>query len=98
MDLPAIDPRRASVAIVDSGGSGALTNGQILLSAIARTGLYGRLSRSAGPQIRGGESAAMLRFADRPVGCLGTASISWWDSTGTRSSASSTRSPWTIAP
>jgi 2-oxoglutarate ferredoxin oxidoreductase subunit alpha len=29
------------------------------------------LSRSAGPQIRGGESAALLRFGPEPVDCLG---------------------------
>ena len=26
---------------------------------------------TAGPQIRGGESAAMLRYAARPVDCMG---------------------------
>lgn len=60
-----------AVAITGSGGSGAVTTGLILLSALARAGYYGLLTRSAGPQIRGGESAAMIRYARRPVGCMG---------------------------
>jgi 2-oxoglutarate ferredoxin oxidoreductase subunit alpha len=42
-----------------------------MLAAVARAGFYGLMTRSAGPQIRGGESAAMLRYADRPVACMG---------------------------
>ncbi len=59
-----------SVAITGSGGSGAITCGLILLEAVAAAGLYGLMSRSLGPQIRGGESAAMLRIASEPVDCL----------------------------
>ena len=60
-----------SVAITGSGGSGAVTAGQILLRAAGEVGLYGLMMRSAGPQIRGGESAALLRFARAPVACMG---------------------------
>jgi 2-oxoglutarate ferredoxin oxidoreductase subunit alpha len=60
-------------AITGSGGSGAVTAGLILLDATARAGYYGLMTRSAGPQIRGGESAAMVRFAARPVTCMGDA-------------------------
>jgi 2-oxoglutarate ferredoxin oxidoreductase subunit alpha len=60
-----------TVAITGSGGSGAVTAGQILLEAVARSGRYGLMTRSAGPQIRGGESAAMVRFSTRPVDCMG---------------------------
>ena len=60
-----------AIAITGSGGSGAVTAGQILLAAVARAGYYGLMTRSAGPQIRGGESAAMLRYASRPVDCMG---------------------------
>ena len=60
-----------AVAITGSGGSGAVTTGLILLSAVARAGYYGLLTRSAGPQIRGGESAAMVRFAPGEVACMG---------------------------
>lgn len=60
-----------SVAITGSGGSGAVTAGMILLEAAAQAGLYGLMTRSAGPQIRGGESAAMVRFGPQPVDCMG---------------------------
>ena len=59
-----------SVAVTGSGGSGAITCGLILLEAVAEAGLYGLMSRSLGPQIRGGESAALLRFSEQPVDCL----------------------------
>jgi len=55
---------KISIAITGSGGSGAVTTGLILLEAMAQAGFYGLMQRSAGPQIRGGESAVMLRFAD----------------------------------
>lgn len=56
-----------SIAITGSGGSGAVTTGQILLEAMALAGYCGFMSRSAGPQIRGGESAVMMRFSSQPV-------------------------------
>jgi len=68
--IDSMNPARA-IAITGSGGSGAVTAGQILLAAVARAGYYGLMTRSAGPQIRGGESAAMLRYASRPVDCMG---------------------------
>ncbi|MES9923446.1 MAG: 2-oxoacid:acceptor oxidoreductase subunit alpha [Candidatus Thiodiazotropha endolucinida] len=60
-----------SVAITGSGGSGAVTAGRIVLEAAARCGYLGLMTRSAGPQIRGGESAAMVRFSPGPVECMG---------------------------
>jgi 2-oxoglutarate ferredoxin oxidoreductase subunit alpha len=84
MANPAIDPwtRPITVAVTGSGGSGAVTAGLILLAAAARAGLFGLMMRSAGPQIRGGESAAMLRFGPRELGCMGDrvdllASLDW---------------------
>ncbi|NBC13305.1 MAG: 2-oxoacid:acceptor oxidoreductase subunit alpha [Gammaproteobacteria bacterium] len=68
------DPSGATpltVAVTGAGGSGAVTAGLILLEAVAAAGLYGLLRRSAGPQIRGGESAALLRFGPAPVHCAG---------------------------
>ena len=59
-----------SVAVTGSGGSGAVTTGLILLEAAAHAGYFGMLSRSAGPQIRGGESAAMLRLGPAPLDCM----------------------------
>lgn len=64
------DTQSLSVAIVGSGGSGVVTTGKILLESIARFGLYALMTRSSGPQIRGGESAIMLRVADHPVANL----------------------------
>jgi len=61
------NPNTVSIAITGSGGSGAVTTGMILLKAMAQAGFYGIMSRSSGPQIRGGESAVMMRFADHEV-------------------------------
>jgi len=60
-----------SIALTGSGGAGVMTAGQILLDAARQCGLYGLMTRSSGPQIRGGEAAAMLRLATRQVECHG---------------------------
>jgi len=59
-----------SVALAGSGGSGVMTAGTMLLDAAARAGLYGLMVRSSGPQIRGGEAAALLRLARQPMDAL----------------------------
>jgi len=59
-----------SIAIVGSGGAGALTAGNFLLEAASLAGWQGLLSRTVGPQIRGGEAAALVRLSTRPVECL----------------------------
>ena len=59
--------RSHSIAVVGSGGAGVMTAGHMLLDAAARAGLYGVMSRSSGPQIRGGEAAALVRLAPAPV-------------------------------
>ena len=59
-----------SVALAGSGGSGVMTAGTMLLDAAARAGLYGLMVRSSGPQIRGGEAAALLRLARKPMDAL----------------------------
>lgn len=56
-----------SVALTGSGGAGVMTAGQLLLDAATRCGLYGLMTRSTGPQIRGGEAAAMVRLSTRVV-------------------------------
>lgn len=56
-----------SIALTGSGGSGVMTTGSILLEAAGQAGWYGIMTRSAGPQIRGGEAAALLRVASEPV-------------------------------
>lgn len=60
-----------SVAFVGSGGAGALTTGRLLLEAACAAGWHGLLTRSVGPQIRGGEAAALLRIAVDVVECHG---------------------------
>jgi 2-oxoglutarate ferredoxin oxidoreductase subunit alpha len=60
-----------SIAITGSGGAGVMTAGQMLLDAATSCGLYGLMTRSTGPQIRGGEAAAMIRLSSRAVQCAG---------------------------
>ena len=59
-----------SIALAGSGGSGVMTAGTLLLSAAAKAGAYGLMVRTSGPQIRGGEAAALLRIAREPVASL----------------------------
>ena len=59
-----------SIALAGSGGSGVMTAGTLLLSAAAKAGAYGLMVRTSGPQIRGGEAAALLRIASEPVASL----------------------------
>ncbi len=59
-----------SVGIVGSGGAGALTAGNFLLEAASSAGWQGLLSRTVGPQIRGGDAAALIRLSTKPVECL----------------------------
>ncbi len=59
-----------SIAIVGSGGAGALTTGNSLLEAASAAGWHGLFTRTLGPQIRGGEAAGLLRLAVHPVDCL----------------------------
>jgi 2-oxoglutarate ferredoxin oxidoreductase subunit alpha len=56
-----------SVAVVGSGGAGALTAGNVLLEVACAAGWQGLLTRSVGPQIRGGEAAALVRIATHAV-------------------------------
>lgn len=58
--------REVSLAIVGSGGAGVMTAGELLLRTAAACGLYGLMTKSYGPQIRGGESACFLRLGNRP--------------------------------
>ncbi len=56
-----------SVALVGSGGAGVMTAGQMLLEAASKAGYYGLMTRSSGPQIRGGEAAAYVRIGTAPI-------------------------------
>jgi len=52
-----------SIALAGSGGAGVMTAGNMLLEAAAHAGYYGLMTRTSGPQIRGGEAAAMVRVS-----------------------------------
>jgi 2-oxoglutarate ferredoxin oxidoreductase subunit alpha len=56
-----------SIAVTGSGGAGVMTAGGFLLEAAAKAGWYGLQTRSVGPQIRGGEAAALLRLSTQPA-------------------------------
>lgn len=59
-----------SIALAGSGGAGVMTAGNMLLEAAAHAGYYAMMTRSSGPQIRGGEAAALIRIATQPVDCM----------------------------
>lgn len=59
-----------SIALAGSGGSGVMTAGTLLLAAAAKAGAYGLMVRTSGPQIRGGEAAALVRISATPVESL----------------------------
>ena len=56
-----------SIALTGSGGSGVMTTGVMLLEAVSKGGWYGFMARSSGPQIRGGEAAAIIRISSEPI-------------------------------
>ncbi len=56
--------RHLSIAITGAGGAGVISCGELLLQAWARQGGRGLLRKAYGPQIRGGESAALLKLTD----------------------------------
>ena len=53
-----------SIAITGAGGAGVISVGELLLQAWAQGGGRGLLRKAFGPQIRGGESAALLKLTD----------------------------------
>ena len=69
MATPLNKPISVSVAIAGSGGAGALTVGNLLFETAAKVGWFGTFTRTLGPQIRGGESAAMVRLTTEPSSC-----------------------------
>ncbi|MGA2567098.1 MAG: 2-oxoacid:acceptor oxidoreductase subunit alpha [Pseudolabrys sp.] len=60
---------RTSVAIVfaGSGGAGAMTAGTVLLRAAAHAGYFGLMTQLFGPQVRGGEAAALLQISTERI-------------------------------
>ena len=55
------------LALVGSGGDGVALLGDLILNMAARQGLFGMMVQSYGPQIRGGESAAVVRIAREEI-------------------------------
>ncbi|MEI8325385.1 MAG: 2-oxoacid:acceptor oxidoreductase subunit alpha [Betaproteobacteria bacterium] len=70
MQTPTSPPTSVSIALAGSGGSGVMTAGTLLLAAAAKAGAYGLMVRTSGPQIRGGEAAALLRLGPQAMGSL----------------------------
>ena len=56
-----------TVAVVGSGGTGVVALGDMLLQIAASRGLYGMMRKTFSPQIRGGESAAIVRLGQTEV-------------------------------
>ncbi|MDP7546906.1 MAG: 2-oxoacid:acceptor oxidoreductase family protein, partial [Alphaproteobacteria bacterium] len=56
-----------TIAMIGSGGSGVMTAAEILLRAAARAGYFGLMTKTFGPQIRGGEAAAFVTLSTGPV-------------------------------
>src|SRR5437763_10256627 len=56
-----------TLAIVGSGGDGAVAAGDILSMACARDGLNVIKTEAYGPQIRGGESSCTVRISTAPL-------------------------------
>jgi 2-oxoglutarate ferredoxin oxidoreductase subunit alpha len=56
-----------AIAITGAGGAGVISCGELLLKAWSRAGGYGLLRKAFGPQIRGGEAAALLKLTGGEV-------------------------------
>lgn len=71
------------IGMAGSGGDGVVAAGEALMTAVALDGYYAMLTKSFGPQIRGGESSCRLRVATVPVpspgGTLDVAIALNWD-------------------
>ncbi len=56
--------KNLSIAITGAGGAGVISCGDLLLQAWGSAGGRGLLRKAFGPQIRGGESAALLKLTE----------------------------------
>lgn len=56
-----------SIVFAGSGGAGAMTAGAVLLRAAAQAGYYGLMTQLFGPQVRGGEAAALVQVSTDPI-------------------------------
>jgi len=57
------------VVFAGSGGAGAMTAGAVFLRAAAEAGYYGLMTQLFGPQVRGGEAAALVQVSTKPISC-----------------------------
>ena len=55
------------IGMAGSGGDGIVSAGESLISACATMGYHAMMTKSFGPQIRGGESSCRVRLSARPV-------------------------------
>src|SRR5512134_4162909 len=55
------------IGMAGSGGDGIVSAGDSLMTALAIAGYHAMLTKSFGPQIRGGESSFRMRVSTRPV-------------------------------
>lgn len=72
------------IGMAGSGGDGIVSAGESLIAACAAEGYHAMMTKSFGPQIRGGESSCRVRVACKPVlnpgGALGVAiALNWED-------------------
>jgi 2-oxoglutarate/2-oxoacid ferredoxin oxidoreductase subunit alpha len=59
--------RDLTIGMAGAGGDGVVSAGESLITAAAAGGYHGILTKSFGPQIRGGESSFRLRISTGPV-------------------------------
>ncbi len=71
------------IGMAGSGGDGIVSAGESLIAACASEGYHAMMTKSFGPQIRGGESSCRVRLATEPVlnpgGALSVAIALNWD-------------------
>jgi 2-oxoglutarate ferredoxin oxidoreductase subunit alpha len=71
------------IGMAGSGGDGIVSAGDAMMTAAALEGYHALLTKSFGPQIRGGESSCRVRLSTRPVlssgGTLDVAVALSWD-------------------
>jgi 2-oxoglutarate/2-oxoacid ferredoxin oxidoreductase subunit alpha len=61
------------LGMAGSGGDGIVSAGELLIQAVARDGYHAMMTKSFGPQIRGGESSCRVRISTERVLCPGGA-------------------------
>lgn len=72
------------IGMAGSGGDGIVSAGESLIAAAASDGFHAMMTKSFGPQIRGGESSCRVRLSTQPLyssgGALGVAiALNWED-------------------